>query len=235
MPRNRARCSRATCGRTRVRVLARLRSTLLPALAPLTLLPALAACIACVAVPVAVAQAPLHVRGEIVAMQGVVPDPAPLRVRLRDGSELTIALAYNFQSFELAPADRARLAPGARVAIASVPAADGTRRALGVLVYPAGYTGSGAGEQPWDLATPPTLTVATIDTVDVRGAVRELTLHDAGTIVVADDVPVVATLGGARTVLKPGTPVSINATRQRDGTITAGRIYYGNGGFTPPF
>jgi hypothetical protein len=231
MPRNLARSRRARCVRTRVRV----RLPVACALARSTLLCTVTACIACVTAPIAIAQAPLHVRGEIVAMQGVVPDPVPLRVRLRDGSELTIALAYNFQSFELGPADRARLAPGARVAIASVPASDGTRRALGVLVYPAGYTGGGAGEQPWDLATPPSLTVATIDAVVVRGAVREVTLHDAGTIVVADDVPVVAMLGGARTVLKPGTPISINATRQRDGTITAGRIYYGNGGFTPPF
>ena len=56
------------------------------------------------------------------------------------------------------------------------------------------------------------------------------------TIVVADDVPVVAMQGsgGHNGCSAPGTHVFINATRQRDGTITAGRIYFGSDGFVPP-
>jgi hypothetical protein len=185
----------------------------------------------------AIAQTPLHIRGDIVAMSNVVPDPPPLRVRLHDGSELVVALAFNFQSTELRAIGHDTLRAGANVGVIAAPAADGTLQAIAVLVYPADYAAAATREEPWDLAAHATMTFATLDAVDVRGGARALALADAGgtrTIVVADSAPVVAMQGSGHTVLAPGTHVFINATRQRDGTITAGRIYFGSGGFTPP-
>ena len=186
----------------------------------------------------ALAQAPMHIRGDIVRMDSVSDTAKPLLVKLRDGVELSIQLAYNYETVEVGPVERERLVPGTYVGVAAEPAADGTRHAIEVLVYSNDMKGSGEGHRPWDLTPRSTMTNATIGMIDASADARTLTLRYAGgeqTVVVPNDVPVVAMLRiGGHTFLAPGTHVFITATRQRDGAITAGRIYYGTGDYTPP-
>lgn len=189
-----------------------------------------------VALP-AQAQSAMHIRGDIIRMDNQSAEAGPLVVRLHDGSTLSIQLAYNFHSVEVGPVAHGRLVPGKYVGVAAEPADDGTLRALAVLLFFDDYKGSDEGHHPWDLGARATMSNGTISGMVAGRDSRALTLRYAGgekTIAVADGVPVVAMLGGGRTVLKPGTHVFIKATRQRDGTITAGRIYYGKDGFTPP-
>jgi len=184
------------------------------------------------------AQTTMHIRGDIVQMDFISVNARPLLVKLRDGGELSIQLAYNYETVEVGPVEHERLVPGTCVGVAAEPAADGTLRAIEVLVFSNDMKGSGEGHRPWDLTPRSTMTNATIGMIDASADARTLTLRYAGgeqTVVVPNDVPVVAMLrSGGHTFLAPGTHVFITATRQRDGAITAGRIYYGAGGYTPP-
>jgi hypothetical protein len=184
------------------------------------------------------AQAPMHIRGDIMRMDFISVTARPLLIKLRDGAALSIQLAYNYETVEVGPVERERLVPGTDVGVAAEPMADGTLRAIEVLVFSNDMKGSDEGHRPWDLTPRSTMTNATIGAIDASADARTLTLRYTGgeqTVVVPNDAPVVATLrSGGHTRLAPGTHVFITATRQRDGTITAGRIYYGAGDYTPP-
>jgi len=161
-------------------------------------------------------------------------DPHQMHMKMADAVD--VALAFNFQSIELAPTDATRLVPGTFVGVVAEPAAP-VPRALLVLVYYAGFEGGGEGRIPWDLTPRSTMTRATIAHVAADAHSRTLTLRYAGReedVRLGDDVPVVAMLGGGHTRLRPGEHVFVTATRQRDGALTAGRIYYGSEGYVPP-
>ena len=71
------------------------------------LLVALAALAACVAPQYAAAQTQLPVtqlpiRGDVIEMSWTT-EQQPLRIRARDGSEVDLQLAFNFESIELGP------------------------------------------------------------------------------------------------------------------------------------
>jgi len=205
------------------------------------LLVALAALAACVAPQYAAAQTRLPVtqlpiRGDVIEMSWTT-EQQPLRMRARDGSEVDLQLAFNFESIELGPVTHDRLVPGAFVSVAAAPGAGGSLRALAVVLHFHDLSESSEGQQAWDLAPASTLIHATIGGIDAQRTSRTLTLRYAGgekTVVVGDDVPVAAMLGGGHIRMSPGAHVFITATRQRDGTLTAGRIYYGKDGYTPP-
>ncbi|MEO6928027.1 MAG: DUF5666 domain-containing protein, partial [Casimicrobiaceae bacterium] len=161
---------------------------------------------------------------------------APLRLRLRDGSEVAIELAFNFQGVALQAAGVDRLVPGTLVSVAAGPAADGSLHALAVLLPSHIKYALGESRAAWDLAPRSTMVTATIAGVTVGHAARTLTLHASdgdSTLSVADDVPMAEIESVSRNSLAPGTRVFVTATRQRDGTLVAARLYYGLHGYAP--
>lgn len=174
-----------------------------------------------------------RIRGQIVAVQGL-----DLQVRSRSGEMLTIKLAESYAVTAVVPLGLDAIKPGQFVGAASLPQADGTQRALEVLVFPESMRGSNEGYYPWDLQPGSMMTNATVThaTVESTGAHR-LTLEYKGgsqTLVVAPDTPIVTFEPGDRAMVAPGAHILVTAAKQPDGALTAARLAVGKNGLVPP-
>ncbi len=120
----------------------------------------------------AAAQSPSQrIRGDVVALDGNV-----LQVKTRAGEALTVKLADNYAVSAIARRNLAAVVPGTFIGTATMPNADGTLRALEVLVFPESARGSGEGHYPWDLEPGSMMTNATVSDVVAVDAARRMTL-----------------------------------------------------------
>ena len=89
--------------------------------------------------------APVHIRGTVASVQGkvmtVTSATGPVRVQL----------AAKLPIVSVIPSDRAHIKDGAFLGIASRPQANGTQRAMEVVVFPEAARGTGEGSYAWDL------------------------------------------------------------------------------------
>lgn len=89
--------------------------------------------------------APVHIRGAIASVQGkvmtVTSASGPIRVQF----------AAKTPVVSVVPSDRAHIKDGSFLGIASRPQANGTQRALEVVVFPEAARGTGEGSYAWDL------------------------------------------------------------------------------------
>jgi hypothetical protein len=130
-----------------------------------------------------------------------------------------------------------RITPGAFVGAASMPQPDGTHAALEVLLFPEARRGSGEGHYPWDLQPGSMMTNATVADVASVEKGRRMTLKykdGEQVVVVPPDAPIVTFEPGDRAMLKAGAHVIVTATKQPDGTLTAGGVAVGKDGLVPP-
>ena len=174
-----------------------------------------------------------RIRGEIIAVQG-----RDLQVRARGGETLIIRLAESYGVTAVVPLGLEAIKPGAFVGAASLPQADGTERALEVLVFPESMRGSNEGHYPWDLQPGSMMTNATIThaVVESTGA-RRLTLEYKGgsqVLIVPAATPIVTFEPGDHAMVAPGAHIIVTAMRQADGALTAARVAVGKNGLVPP-
>ncbi len=183
--------------------------------------------------PWAHAQAPAQrIRGDVVALDGNT-----LQVKSRTGEALTVKLADNFTVSAVAKRDLAAVVPGLFIGTATLTKPDGTLEALEVLIFPEASRGSNEGHYPWDLQPGSMMTNATVSEVVAVGTARKLTLKykdGEKVVVVPPGAPVVTFEPGERAMLVPGSHVMFGATKQPDGTLTAGRVNVGKDGLVPP-
>jgi hypothetical protein len=175
---------------------------------------------------------PQRIRGDVVALDGNV-----LQVKSRTGETLTVKLADNYAVSAVAKRDLSAVVIGAFIGTATITRPDGTLQALEVLVFPEAARGSNEGHYPWDLQPGSMMTNATVSDVAAVDTARRITLKykdGEKVVVVPPDAPVVTFEPGERTMLVPGAHVMFGATRQPDGTLTAGRVNVGKDGLVPP-
>ena len=182
----------------------------------------------------ALAQAPAaqRVRGTIEAVE-----EGGIRVRSREGEALAIALTPDARVNAMKKVELGSVAPGAYIGTAAMPQADGSLRAIEVLVFPEAMRGAGEGHRTWDLLPESTMTNATVaDTVTaVEGRVLTLTYGgERKRVVVPPDAPVVTFVPATRADLKAGEAVFLSAQRQPDGSLRAAQVTVGKDGVAPP-
>ena len=173
-----------------------------------------------------------RIRGDVVAIEGT-----KLQVRTREGSVADIDLDEKYAVTAVVRIEPSAIARGSFVGTASMPDADGTLRALEVLVFPESARGSGEGHYPWDLQPGSMMTNATVAEVVDTGAGRRMTLRykDGEKIVtVPPAAPVVTFQPGSREMVVPGAHVILTATVKPDGTLAATRMSVGKDGLVPP-
>ncbi len=173
-----------------------------------------------------------RIRGDVVAIDGV-----NLQVKSRTGEMFAVKLADNYGVNAVVKTDINKIAPGAYVGIASMPQPDGSLRALEVLVLPEARRGSGEGHYGWDLQPGSMMTNATVAAVTAVDQERKVTLKykdGEQTIYVPPTAPVVTFEPGDRAMLVPGAHVLVSATKQPDGSLTAGGVAVGKNGLVPP-
>lgn len=173
-----------------------------------------------------------RIRGDVVALDGTT-----LKVKERSGEELTIKLDDNYTVAAVVKTELGAIKPGSYVGTATLPQADGSQRALEVLLFPEAQRGAGEGHYPWDLKPGSMMTNATVaDVVKVDQARRMTLRYKDGekVIVVPENVPIVTFEPGDKSMLKPGAHVILTATAQPDGALKAARVSVGKDGLVPP-
>lgn len=178
---------------------------------------------------------PVRVRGTI-----VFADAKTLIVRDRGGEVVSLARPADLPVSEVYAIKLADIKQGSFIGTAALPQADGTQKALEVLVFPEAARGTGEGHFPWDLQPQSTMTNATVADLaaapsSVRGGQQMRLSYKGGekTLIVPPGTPVVTFRPGTDALLVPGARVLVNA-QEKNGTPTALRVLAGRNGFTPP-
>jgi hypothetical protein len=160
-----------------------------------------------------------------------------LTLRERGGRRIELAIAPDVRVTEVYPVTLADVTPGSFVGVGGMPQADGSQRAIAVVLFPESMRGTGEGHRPFDFLPQSTMTNATV--ADVVGATdgQRLQLRYQGgaqTIVVAKETPVVSLRPADRSLLAVGGGVSLTA-EEVDGQPVATRINASRNGFAPPY
>ena len=137
------------------------------------------------------------------------------------GDEQRVTLTDKAGVFGVVRATLADIKPGAFIGVGAMPQADGSQKAIRVMIFAETQRGTGEGHRPW---TRPgsTMTNATVDTTvaGVEGQVLRVTYKGGEQrIVVGPDATINAYVVGERSELKPGANIAINAA-----DVNAGRL-----------
>jgi hypothetical protein len=175
---------------------------------------------------------PVRVRGTIDRVEGDV-----YVVKARGGGELKVKLADQAPVVAVVKASLADVKQGSYVGIASMPQADGSQKALEVLIFPEAMRGAGEGHYGWDLQPSSMMTNGNVEqtVTSVDGQVLMVKYKDGDKkIVVPPDIPIVAFVPGEKDELKPSAAIFIAAAKALpDGTLQAPRVAVGRG-IAPP-
>ena len=138
------------------------------------------------------------------------------------GDEQRVVLTDKVGVFGVIPATIADIKPGAFIGVGAMPQADGSQKALRVMIFADVQRGTGEGHRPW---TRPgsTMTNATVDTTvaAVEGQVLRVTYKGGEQrILIGPDATINAYVVGDRSELKPGANIGINAAEVKpDGSL----------------
>jgi hypothetical protein len=160
-----------------------------------------------------------------------------LVLRERGGERIELALSPNLVVTEAFPLALSDLRTDSFVGAGAVPQADGTQRAIAVLIFPDAMRGTGEGHRPFDFLPQSTMTNATVSGVAASAEGRRLRVTYPGgekIIVVPPEAPVFSIRPGTRDLLAQGAQVSLTALAV-DGKPTVTRIVAGRHGFAPPY
>jgi hypothetical protein len=192
-----------------------------------------AALVAAFSVSSAVAQQPAPVR-VIGKIKGV--DGPTLVVKTTQGEEVNVTLTANVAVFGVKKGTIADIKAGDYVGVGATPQADGSQKAIRVMIFAESQRGTGEGFRPWDRPNT-TMTNATVDTTvaSVDGQVLMLKYKDGEKkIIIGSDAVILAYVVGDKSELKPGANIAIaNAVKKPDGTLEASRVNVGRGDVVP--
>ena len=180
-------------------------------------------------------QPPVRIRGTV-----VFSDQKIIIVKDRSGEVVRLVRAAQMPISEVYPIKLDDIKKGSFIGTAAVPQADGSQKALEVLVFPEAARGTGEGHFPWDLQPASTMTNATVADMaaaptSARGTQQLHLTYKGGekTVIVPRGTPVVTFRPGTDALLVAGAKVLVNA-QDKNGTPTAVRVLAGRNGFTPP-
>ena len=192
-----------------------------------------AALVAALAASPALAQQPqtVRLRGPIEAVDG-----STLTVKAGEAGDAKVKLTDNAAVYGVVKASLADIKPGAFIGVGATPQADGSQRAIQVIIFAEAQRGTGEGHRPWDRPNT-TMTNATVDTTvaGVDGQVIMVKYKDGEKkVIVGPDAVIRAYVVGSKDELKPGANINIvRATKKPDGTFEAERVNVGRDGVVP--
>lgn len=190
---------------------------------------ALLGALALVTSSVALAQANVRVRGTIAEASAEA-----LKVKSRDGRDITVHLAPGAQVSVAKPIQLADIKPGTYLGVTSVKGADGRLVAKEVHTIP---PQAPAGHMPWDLLPGSSMTNANLTSTTQASGGNEITLTYKGgaqKILVTPETAVVTFAPGTLADLKPGETIFTIARVEGDGRFMTQRVSVSKDGVKPP-
>jgi hypothetical protein len=188
------------------------------------------ASIAAFSVLAAFAQQPTRVRGTIEKVDGSI-----LTVKVGEAGEIKVAVVDNAQVYGVVKATLADVKPNSFIGVGAMPQADGSQKAIQVMIFAESQRGVGEGHRPWDRPGS-TMTNGTVDTTvaAVEGQVLTVRYKDGEKkIVITPESTIHAYVIGDRSELKPGASIATFAVKKADGSFEASRITVGRNGVVP--
>ena len=150
--------------------------------------------------------------------------------------EVKVNVAANAAVFGVVNATIADVKPGNFIGVGATPQADGSQKAIRVMIFAESQRGTGEGHRPWNRPNT-TMTNATVDTTvaSVDGQVVTVKYRDGEKkIIIGPDARINAYLVGDKSELRPGANIAINAAAKKpDGSLEASRINVGRGDVVP--
>jgi hypothetical protein len=186
---------------------------------------------------VGVAQTPINVRGVIVESDKRSVGHPPMIVGLDDGSRVSVELAINAEAIRVVASALRAIAPPRQARAIVERKGDGTLHARAVILLPAGAEDGRDGQEAWDRPPGSLRLQGTVAAAVPGGDAVAIALRDGVTqwTIVADASTRVVELAWVYDKgYAGGDAVFIAATRQRDGRVTAGRVFFGKDGLVPP-
>jgi hypothetical protein len=162
-------------------------------------------------------------------------DGPTLTVKTAKG-EAKVGITANAKVFGVQKATIGDIKPGDFIGVGATPQADGTQKAIRVMIFAESQRGTGEGFRPWNRPNT-TMTNATVDTTVASVDGQVLVVKYKGgekKIIIGPDARIMAYVVGDKSELKTGANVAINAaTRKADGTLEASRVNVGRGEIIP--
>jgi hypothetical protein len=162
-------------------------------------------------------------------------DGAVLVVKTAQG-EAKVGVTPNVQVYGVTKATTADIKPNSYIGVGATPQADGSQKAIRVMIFAEPQRGIGEGHRPWNRPNT-TMTNATVDTTvaSVNGQVIMVKYKDGEKkIIIGPDATINAYVVGDKSELKPGANIAINAAAKKpDGSLEANRINVGRGDVIP--
>ncbi|HEU0156327.1 MAG TPA: hypothetical protein VFQ82_09675 [Stellaceae bacterium] len=174
---------------------------------------------------------PVRVRGTVEKLDGQM-----LTVKERNGDTAAITLAPNFAVVALVKKSVGDIKPGDFVASTGIRGKDGKLHAIEARILPKALP-DGGRQYAWDSIPDSVMTNATVGTVSEApdGAVLHVKFKGGESeYSIGPDVPVLASVPGDKSLLKPGAAVFVIALKHPDGSITSSRLYAEKDGVKPP-
>ena len=161
-------------------------------------------------------------------------DGGTLMVKSEAG-EVKLAVADNAQVYGVKNATLADVTPNAFIGVGAMPQADGSQKAIQVMIFAESQRGLGEGHRPWDRPGS-TMTNGTVDTTvkAVEGQVLTVKYKDGEKkIVITPESTIRAYVTGDKSELKAGAAIATFATKKPDGSFETSRINVGRDGIAP--
>jgi hypothetical protein len=175
-------------------------------------------------------------RPEIVRVKGKIEsaDATSLTVKTKDGDS-KVAINDKTHVLTIGKGTIADIKKGSYVGVGATPQADGSQKAIRVMIFAESQRGVGEGFKPWNKPNT-TMTNATVDTTvqSVDGQVLTVKYKDGEKkIIIGPDAIILLRTDGTHADLKPGANVEIPAHKKPDGSLETARVDVGRGDFAP--
>jgi hypothetical protein len=174
---------------------------------------------------------------ETVRVKGTVEsaDANSITVKTKDGDH-KVGINDKTKVLTIGKGTIADIKKGSYVGVGATPQADGTQKAIRVMIFAPSQHGVGEGFRPWDKPNT-TMTNATVDTTVQNVDGQVLTVKYKGgekKIIIGSDAVILLRSDGSHSDLKPGAKVDIaRATKKPDGSLETERVDVGRGDFAP--
>ncbi len=175
---------------------------------------------------------------KLVRIRGAIEkvDGQNLEVKSRDGKNVKARMSDKVRFTAMVKASLEDLTPDTYIGVTAMPQADGSQKAIRVMIFADVQRGTGEGHRPW-VQPGSTMTNATVDTTvgSVDGQVVMVKYKDGEKkVIIPPSLPIPAYVVGERSELKPGAAISIvSALKKPDGTLEASRVNVGRDGIVP--
>jgi hypothetical protein len=186
-----------------------------------------------------IASVPLMAQTSTMRLRGVIEERqgSELKIKISNGEHVSLTLASPFSVSAVVKRSLSDIKVGDFIGAGARPQADGTFKAIQVVIFPEAQRGTGEGHRDWGVLPETTMTNATVaeSVGSVDGSALVLRYKDGEKkITIGADATIVTLMPAQPDEVKVGTEMVTTASKDSAGHLTSARITIGKDGVAPP-